>query len=335
MMHDLRHLIHTMETAVATHNLGNPGAYRRWNHAGSGEQRRDTGLNPYGCADAANILYTIARFPSQAPERQAWITTLQSLQNPETGLYEEETHQPIHTTAHCIAALELFEARPVYGLKELEPLRQTHELSAFLNALDWRSNPWRESHRGAGVYAAMLLAGEVSAEWEERYFTWLWDETDPQTGLLRKGRIDAVEAGSARSLFPYLAGTFHYLFNMEYAHRPMRYPAALVDTCLLIYQSRDYPLGEQVSFAEVDWVYCLNRAVRQSGHRFAEARQALVDFAGRYIRFLMDLDPETDLDDLHEIFGVACCLAELQQAVPGLLRTQRPLRLVLDRRPFI
>lgn len=334
-MHDLRHLIHAIETTVTAHNLGKPGAYRRWNRMGSGEKTHDIGLNPYGCADAANILYTIGRFPTDVQDRQAWVTTLQSFQNPETGLFHEDTHHPIHTTAHCIAALELFDARPRYALHDLHDLHQTHNLTAFLSALDWRSNPWRESHRGAGIYAAMVLSGEASAEWEERYFTWLWDEADPQTGMLRKGRIGASQAGGASSIFPYLAGTFHYLFNMEYAHRPLRYPELLVDTCLLIYESQDYPLGDKISFAEVDWVYCLNRAVRQSGHRFQEARQALTDFAARYTRYLMDIDPESDLDDLHEVFGMVSCLAELQQAVPGLLRTQRPLRLVLDRRPFI
>ena len=46
---------------------------------------------------------------------------------------------------------------------------------------------------------------------------------------------------------------------------------------------------------------------------------------------------ETDdgLDDLHALFGTLCALAELQQALPGEIRTARPLRLVLDRRPFI
>jgi len=39
--------------------------------------------------------------------------------------------------------------------------------------------------------------------------------------------------------------------------------------------------------------------------------------------------------DISQAFGTMCCLAELQQAVPGALRTPRPLRLVLDRRPFI
>lgn len=37
---------------------------------------RELGINPYGCADAANILYTINRFPSVLSEKQEWITAL-------------------------------------------------------------------------------------------------------------------------------------------------------------------------------------------------------------------------------------------------------------------
>jgi hypothetical protein len=35
------------------------------------------------------------------------------------------------------------------------------------------------------------------------------------------------------------------------------------------------------------------------------------------------------------LFGAVCALAELQRALPGEIRSERPLRLVLDRRPFI
>ena len=92
-----------------------------------------------------------------------------------------------------------------------------------------------------------------------------------------------------------------------------------------------------VWFADVDWAYCLSRALRQTDHRFAEGRAALADFAVDYATFLLGLDPERDegLDDLHRLFGAVCALAELQQAAPGTLRSERPLRLVLDRRPFI
>ena len=57
----------------------------------------------------------------------------------------------------------------------------------------------------------------------------------------------------------------------------------------------------------------------------------------RLIEFLLSLDPRADdaLNDLHLLFGTLCAMAELQQALPGFVRTRRPLKLVLDRRPFI
>ena len=40
-------------------------------------------------------------------------------------------------------------------------------------------------------------------------------------------------------------------------------------------------------------------------------------------------------NDLHSVFGTVCCLAELQRALRGSIITEKPLKLVLDRRPFI
>jgi hypothetical protein len=207
----------------------------------------------------------------------------------------------------------------------------------FLNELDWTRNPWSASHKGAGLYAALVLSGAAEERWQRAYFAWLWDQADPETGFFRKGCIAPLASGGVTSLFPHLAGTFHYLFNLQYARQPLRYPEALVNTCLEIYDQRAFPLGQSVGFAEIDWVYCLNRAVRQSGHRFQEVQVRLKEFAGRYVDYLLSLDPLTDLslDDLHALFGAMCCLAELQQALPGLIQTEKPLRLVLDRRPFI
>src|SRR5580700_6794069 len=116
---DLGDFLRDVENILQTHRLDRPGAYRRWN----GGTNRDLGLNPYGCADAANILYTIGRFPGDAAERASWIAVLQSLQDPASGMFEEATHHRIHTTAHCIAALELFDARPAHPLRELDALK--------------------------------------------------------------------------------------------------------------------------------------------------------------------------------------------------------------------
>ena len=209
-------------------------------------------------------------------------------------------------------------------------------MESFLDALDWPGNPWLESHRGAGLYAALVLVGDVDAAWEERYFGWLAREVDPATGLLRRGCVPHTPEEEPL-LLPYLAGTFHYLFNFEHARRALPYPEALVETCLRISEGELFPFSRFVGFAEIDWVYCLTRSLRRCDHRAGDARRALAAFAERHLAFLGSLDPETDdgLDDLHALFGTVCALAELQSVLGERLGSDRPLRLVLDRRPFI
>ncbi len=328
-MFDLNPLVARVEETLERHKTAATGVYDRW--AGADNPTYD-GINPYGVADAANILYTIGQFPRDMAERAHWVAVLQNLQDPETGLYQERTHHPFHVTAHCIAALELFDSKPLHPLVGMAHLSEPAALVAFLDALDWRGHPWNASHQGAGLYAARVLAGEASPAWEAAYFDWLWNEADPATGMLRRGCLGPDVPGG---IFGHLAGTFHYLFNQEYARRPLRYPAALVDFCLEFH--RGQTLGRAVGFAEVDWVYCLTRAVRQSGHRFEDSRVALREFAARYIAYLNGLDTQTHprWNDLHALFGALCCLAELQTALPGQFLTDKPLKLVLDRRPFI
>lgn len=332
-MIDLRSFLGAAENIVERHNLGETGRFARW-LADEANLGLDLGVNPYGCADALNLLYTVGKLPPER-ERGAWIEVLRGFQDAEGGLFREATHDPIHTTAHCIAALELLDAPPRHPLRALEGLRDRAALRSYLDGLEWNWNPWGESHKGAGLYAAMVLAGEVGQDWQDFYFEWLWNESDPSSGLWRRG---CVGAGGDALLFHHLAGSFHYLFNHEYARRPIPHPERMIDTCLRIREAGLFPpLGRSVGFAEVDWVYCLSRARRQSGYRFGDVRAALESFAREYVAFLFELDPHTDagLNDLHQLFGAVCALAELQQAVPGLLRSERPLRLVLDRRPFI
>ena len=330
---DLRPFVDSVAAIVASHRCGGPGEYARWRWQ-SEVAGRDLGINEYGCADAANLLYTIGQWPAAA-ERDAWVETLRRLQRPDDGLYVEATHDPIHTTAHCIAALELFDARPTHRLSAFETYAEPAALTSFLSGLEWTWNPWGESHKGAGLYAACVLAGEATAAWQEAYFRWLWAEADPVTGLWRRG---CIAPGGEPMAFHHLAGTFHYLFNHEYAHQPLRFPEELLNTCLRIEAEGSFPLlGKMVGFAEVDWIYTVNRARRQVGTHFAESQVALQRFGTAYVDYLLQLDPHTDegLNDLHQLFGAMCALAELQQAVPGMIRTDPPLRLVLDRRPFI
>jgi hypothetical protein len=335
MQIDLRPLIRDAEAIVASHALGR-GAYRRWNwQSDTGD--RDLGCNPYGCADAANILYTIGRFPRDPAERADWVATLQSLQEPESGLFVEATHHTIHTTAHCIAALELFDARPSHPLEGLAALTEVPAMQAFMAGLPWADDPWRGSHQGAGLFAALAITEEVTPAWQDAYFAWLDGWADPRSGLFGGPHVGPVAHSGVATMVPHMAGSFHYLFNMEWARRPLRFPAEMIDSCLAMFAEAKYPLGLRVGFAEIDWIFCMNRALRQSAHRFAESRAAIETLGRRLGTFLLALDPARDegLNDLHQLFGTLCAMAELQQALPGLVRTDRPLKLVLDRRPFI
>ena len=333
-MDNIQFIIDNIRAVVASHKLAD-GQYARWLWQDA-KGSRQLGVNPYGCADAANILYTIGDFPSLPSERAEWVSTLQNMQSPDSGLFHEATHHPIHTTAHCCAALELFDAAPLYPMTGLMPTLEPGGVESFLDGLGWYDNPWPQSHQGAGVYVAMNLSGAATPEWNRRYFDWLWNEADPQTGLWRRG--ETLREGS-KPLYMHMAGSFHYLFNHEYAHMPLRYPDKLIDTCIEMYDNRELPsnFGRACNFIEIDWIFCLTRASRQTPHRFYEVRERLRAFAGEYLDFWRNVDWSHDetINDLHMLFGAVCALAELQQVLRGELPSDKPLRLVLDRRPFI
>lgn len=331
---NIDNIIKKISNVVISHKFENEGEYTRWLWQNE-DNARELGINEYGCADAVNILYTIGEFPNTSESREAHIRVLQNLQNSETGLFTEATHHPIHTTAHCIAALELFDAKPKYPLNDLMQYATNDGLKGLLEELDWVNDPWGMSHRGAGIYAALVLSESVDSEWQDTYFDWLWENADPETGFWRR---NAVLSGD-KPVFHHLAGTFHYLFNHEYAKRPLRYPERMIDTCLSLYEEKNTQVdfGQKIDFAEIDWVYCITRAGRQTIHRFEDCKNALQKFAKGFVEYLDGIDENTHdgFNDLHMLFGTVCCLAELQQALPGMIKSKKPLKLVLDRRPFI
>ena len=324
-------LIAKIQGIVDRHKLAE-GTYSRylWQNA---EGTRKMGVNEYGCADAANILYTIGNFEREPEKRAEWVRVLREMQNPETGLFYEGTHHTIHTTAHCLAALELFDALPLYPLTALKQYLKPEALHEFLWNLNWDNSPWNNSHQGAGLYAAMVNSRTADLAWQKDYFSWLREHADPETGLGLAGRRG--EAPLAHQLY----GWFHYFFNHEFAHQPIPYPEKLIDSCIDMYKNDQLSpvFGKEVGFMEIDWIFAMNRASRQTTHRFDEMKALLLDHAEKFIAWLDSLDPETDegMNDLHMLFGAVCAVSELQLALPGKIESTVPLKNVLDRRPFI
>ena len=324
---NIQPLIDKIAREVERHAIpGRPGAYSRF----LGED-----ANPYGCADAANIWYTLGIFPRDLDFRAACIAELRKFQDPETGLFHEATHVPLHTTAHCIAALELFDAGPLYPLAALDAYRAPEGIRDFVAALPWVGNPNLHGHDGAGAFAALYLTGLHDPAWQKAYFDWLAEHCDPNYGLSVKGVVN-VRRSAAIHLFNW----FHYLFNFHACDRAIPYPEKLIDSCIDLFERMDFPQGfdTQCGFWEIDWIFCLNRASRQTKHRFAEVRRSLREERAILLDFLHSRDEIAELrngNDLHMLFGTVCALAELQLALPGEMETDTALRNVLDRRPFI
>lgn len=330
---NIQHLIDEIKKSVDKHYLGN-GEYCRYLWQDKDGSRK-MGNNEYGCADAANILYTIGEFPRDDEKRAEAVRALRAFQHP-NGIFDEGSHHHIHCTAHCIAALELFDKAPNLPLTGLEQYKTKEGLYALLEGLEWVKSPWNNAHQGAGIYAAFVLTDNASKEWQNWYFDWLTQHVDKKYGVCYEG---AYEAGTL-PLAHHLNGWFHYLFNFGFAHRPIPCARAAVDSCIDIYNKKDEWLpifGTIAGFAEVDWIYVINRAARQEAYRLDEVKECTRKFAQFYLGNLEKADYEKDenWNDLHMLFGASCALAELQLALPGEFETDYPLKSVLDRRPFI
>jgi len=330
-MHDLRPFIAAVEQIVARHNLGNPGEYTRW-LTQDAKGSRNLGSTPYGCANAANILYTIGVLPDSFAEKQAFAKVLQGFQDAESGLFVNPGNYETHTTAFVSGALALLGAKPLHQAEGFRQYMDKDALFAFMDGIDWAENPWLGSHLGAGIYASMVLTGTADDAWEDAYFAWLDANADPDTGLWKRGSL----TGAPR--FHYLAATFHYVFSYEHAKRALPYPEALLDTCIQAYRDGAcIDFAREVGWADIDFAYLVARVQRRAGTRFAETQQILREIADGLIHQLLQMDPQTSetLNDLNTLFAIVCALAVLQDALPGYIRTSRPLKLVLDVRPFL
>lgn len=330
-MYDLRPFIQQVERIVARHNLGEPGKYTRW-LTQNAKGDRDLGSTPYGCANAVNILYTIGALPEDLKQKQDLVEVLQAFQQPDNGLFVNPGNYETHTTAFVSGALALLGTKPLYQAEGFRQYESPEALAQFMEGIDWANAPWLGSHLGAGIYASMLLTGTSTDAWEDAYFAWLDANADPATGLWRKGMLE----GAPR--FHYLASTFHYTFNYEHARRALPYPQALLDTCIQAYRDGAcIDFAKEVGWADIDFAYMIARVQRRAGTRFEETQQILREIADGMISQLLQMDPETSetLNDLNTLFAIVCALAVLQEVLPGYIRTSKPLKLVLDVRPFL
>ena len=207
-------------------------------------------------------------------------------------------------------------------------------MEAWLDSFDWRSGVYGCSHDGAGLASALaLVPGTVPPEWFVRYFDHLDTYLDRRNGMLG---IDKPAGGDTDQI----GGTFHYAFIYDYFHRRMPYPEARVDAILGLQMDNGEWASGNPWWMTLDALYMLTRGARHSHHRPDDVRAAV----RRTLNICHErvMDPTSRLKYFnrhmgqHTLAAATNILAEAQQFLGSQeVVTNEPMRLILDKRPFI
>ena len=279
----------------------------------------------YGVADMACTLYTINALHPSAAARAEWADAFESFQNPATGWFREKdpaTLSPQHNTAFALAAMQLLDLTPKFPVKM--DAEYSH-IGTYLNSLDWRSGVYQGSHKGAGVGAIYVLVPELhSTSWFAEYFATCMMGREKPAG----GDIDQV------------GGTFHYSFLYQFFNRQMPYPEKRIDSVLGLQRPDGYWSPANHLWMTLDAIYLMTRTTRYCPHRIEDVRSSV-----RRILKVLEQDvfsPEGRKatfgrnDGVHSLTAAISIAAEAQQFLGSReVITEWPLKLVLDRRPFI
>lgn len=303
---------------------------------GTGQYARrpgETVSELYGVADMACVLYAIDRLRPSARERDEWAKAFQAFQTGSSGFLVEKspTHTPLHNTAFALAAMELLDLRPE---KPVSLPEEGRDIRAFLETLDWTKGVYPGSHKGAGIGALCALVPELrKREWFEQYFATCDSLFDARNGMMGRSK-------PAGGDFDQIGGTFHYAFLYSHFNRLMPFPEARIDAVLRLQQPDGYWSPDNHLWLTLDAMYLLTRTLRSCPHRFA-------DVVGLVRRLMTILERDVFSAEgrqrtfsgkmpVHSLTAAISIAAEAQIFLGHReIVTDQPLRLVLDRRPFI
>lgn len=314
-------------TSAITSALETVSSRRR----GAGYARFSHSSDPdlYGTAAAIGIRATLQQ-PLSSSEVDDLAGAVLSFQEVD-GRFLDSSHGAMHSTAIGVGALYLL-GRPTTRPLFLAPLFEPGAVAPFLDGLDW-TNPWLASHDAAGLLAIAVMTGVEDRPWLSEYVAWLLQNVDRSTGLWRTGAMGRIE--DRPGLFGNFACSFHFHFLLRHLGVPMPFAREVVEVGLRIFEETDIVTGaREWGYPQLDWVYSLARASRESGHRTAE-----VDAAVRRVADLLAVEQAEMIPvaatDLHVLAAVVALIAELELGLGGesvqATRTVPPT----DLRPFI
>ncbi len=304
---------------------------------GAGHYPRQTGQTTpalYGVADMACVLYTIGALHPSEKEREEWANAFELFQNPQTGWFREKdpvTLSPEHNTAFALGAMALLDIPPRYVVRTEARYENPR---AFLQTLDWRKGVYTNSHKGAGVGSIYALVPALnSAQWFAQYFGACDDLFDPSNGLMGQGKPASGDIDQ-------VGGTFHYSFIYQYFNRRMPYPEKRIDSVLGLQQQDGYWDKNNQLWMTLDAIYLMTRTLRYCAHRVDDVRASVRKAMGALSKDVYSPAARAKIfpasGGVHSLTAAISVAAEAQQFLGAQeIVTDWPLRLILDRRPFI
>ncbi|MHC4251152.1 MAG: hypothetical protein ACYS9X_18685 [Planctomycetota bacterium] len=307
------------------HRAGGPGS-GRFARTPRGQ------IDALSCADFAVIDYTVGPWPLSGSERDARVKVLQGFQTTPSGLFDGgdvappdadgPLADPYCRTGYFVAALELFGARPLHPIRAMDELRTPSGIDGFLDGID-RSSPGLGHCRAASVAACFAITGDVGPEWFERFFAHL-----ARDGGVRRKRARAEAAA--------LRGAFGLTAVHERFRAPLSRPADVVKMALGQQRPDGLFDGSGPGWPELAAAFVLDRGLRQSGKRRKKVIAACEKLLRASAGLMLDAGfRETFSDDPHRAAGAVSLLAALSEALPGSIRSRRPLRLFTGRQLFV
>jgi hypothetical protein len=299
----------------------------------------------YGTADAACILYTLNHLDGLKPTG-AWLQAIERYQDHRSGYFVDDT--PILATAHntgfAIGAMHLFNPNLYNGVSPLkplsfaEPLRDTSQARRFFDALDWRSRCYEAGEIVTGLASTFYnVRGVVAQNWFDWLIGYVQDtKFDSDTGMVGVGKPEEGDLDQ-------IGGTFHFDFLWATLDRTLPHPQARAKALMNLQQPNGLWDDHNPWWLTFDSVYMLGRTLAALPNSQANrVREAISKAIGALAdRALDSAQRQHDFVDhwmgVHMLTGATSAFAYAQRHLFGTdtLRTDHPLQLVLDHRPYI
>jgi hypothetical protein len=315
---------------------------------GPGEYARRPGDDDaalYGSADVACILYSLDRLDPSPEESAAWLEVLSGFQDAESGFFVDRSAMlsTAHNTGFAVGAMNLLHRELRNGELPKAPLRfaglvrEPADAVRFAASLNWRTDCYEAGENLIGHAASFF---NVSHSMPREWFEWLVDYVE-RTKMDQANGMVGVDKPAGGDL-DQIGGTLH--FDFFWAALGRQLPFAPARTRALLGLQLPSGLWDPTNpwWLSFDAVYMLRRALPdlpddQAGSVRAAVARATAALTER------SSDPDLRKSDFvdpwigaHMLTGAVSFFAYAQQVLgESRVITERPLRSVLDRRPYI